>query len=406
MGDDPERMDAGAVVVAKPVRRALARGRLARSRLPLPRAAHAAAARGALGRAAQQLRAAGARRGARRRRPDDAARGADHRHRHQAAAPPDARPSRRCRSAASPKALAVAPGSPLPAPTRDEFGQLTSGLRDAARHLPAPVERAAPHRPLPARRRQQPLARPALAADGDGRLPRDARRPLGRRRRARARIAAWSRSRCATRATPRAWCSRSAIWPSSTSPSSACAPRRSTPASCSTTSRALRRARGAPGRRAAHRADPAATARAGRCAELDVELFERAIANLVDNALKFCPRGSTVTLAAARRDGRVEVSVADDGPGIPAADLPQLFDRFYQSRSSVAPATAEGGRGLGLAIVKRIAELHGGDVAVDERARPRHARSSSPSRRRRRAPTTPAARPRTGKARCRAACGR
>jgi signal transduction histidine kinase len=104
---------------------------------------------------------------------------------------------------------------------------------------------------------------------------------------------------------------------------------------------------------------------AGPRANLDVELFERAVANLVDNALKFCPPGSTVTLAAEGRDGRVEVSVADDGPGISAADLPQLFDRFYQSRPTVAPATAEGGRGLGLAIVKRIAELHGGDVAVD-----------------------------------------
>ena len=100
-------------------------------------------------------------------------------------------------------------------------------------------------------------------------------------------------------------------------------------------------------------------------AELDVELFERAIANLLDNALKFCPRGSTVTLTAESCEGGVAVSVGDDGPGIPAADLPQLFDRFYQSRPSVAPATAEGGRGLGLAIVKRIAELHGGDVAVE-----------------------------------------
>ncbi|MEO5845659.1 MAG: HAMP domain-containing sensor histidine kinase [Caldimonas sp.] len=100
-------------------------------------------------------------------------------------------------------------------------------------------------------------------------------------------------------------------------------------------------------------------------AELDVELFERAVANLVDNALKFCPRGSTVILAAEARGKSVEVSVADDGPGIPATDLPQLFDRFYQSRATVAPATGEGGRGLGLAIVKRIAELHGGDVAVE-----------------------------------------
>src|SRR4029453_7230069 len=57
-------------------------------------------------------------------------------------------------------------------------------------------------------------------------------------------------------------------------------------------------------------------------------------------------------------------SVPAPGPATPGADVPQLFDRFYQSRQSVAPATGEGGKGLGLAIVKRIAELHGGDVAV------------------------------------------
>jgi len=100
-------------------------------------------------------------------------------------------------------------------------------------------------------------------------------------------------------------------------------------------------------------------------ARIDVELFERAIANLVDNALKFCPGGSTVTLASRRLEGGVEVSVVDDGPGIAAADLPQLFDRFYQSRPTVAPATGDGGRGLGLAIVKRIVELHEGEVAVE-----------------------------------------
>jgi signal transduction histidine kinase len=104
---------------------------------------------------------------------------------------------------------------------------------------------------------------------------------------------------------------------------------------------------------------------AGPRAQVDVELFERAVANLLDNALKFCPPGSTVALSSVAKDGKVEVSVADDGPGIAAADLPHLFDRFYQSRSTVAPATADGGRGLGLAIVKRIAELHGGDVSVE-----------------------------------------
>jgi signal transduction histidine kinase len=99
-------------------------------------------------------------------------------------------------------------------------------------------------------------------------------------------------------------------------------------------------------------------------AKVDVELFERAVANLVDNALKFCAAGAQITLAACVEADRVSIRVADSGPGIAPADLPHLFDRFYQSRQSVAPATGEGGKGLGLAIVKRIAELHGGDVAV------------------------------------------
>ena len=58
------------------------------------------------------------------------------------------------------------------------------------------------------------------------------------------------------------------------------------------------------------------------------------------------------------------MSVRDPGPGIPAHDLPHLFDRHYQSRDSVAPASSDEGKGLGLAIVKRIVELHGGTVAV------------------------------------------
>ncbi len=99
-------------------------------------------------------------------------------------------------------------------------------------------------------------------------------------------------------------------------------------------------------------------------AALDIELFERAIANLVDNAFKFCAPGARITLAAAATEEAVRISVSDTGPGIAPADVPHLFDRFYQSRQSVAPATGVGGKGLGLAIVKRIAELHGGEVSV------------------------------------------
>ncbi len=106
-------------------------------------------------------------------------------------------------------------------------------------------------------------------------------------------------------------------------------------------------------------------------AALDVELFERAVANLVDNALKFTPSGGRVVLSARVLAGGagsrpwVRISVADTGPGISAADLPHLFDRFYQSRRTTAPASSDEGRGLGLAIVKRIVELHQGHVEVD-----------------------------------------
>jgi signal transduction histidine kinase len=103
-------------------------------------------------------------------------------------------------------------------------------------------------------------------------------------------------------------------------------------------------------------------------AKVDVQLIERAVANLVDNALKFSPEGSVLRLRAAQLEtlqGPVaRITVRDQGAGIDPGDLPHLFDRFYQSRSHVAPATGEGGKGLGLAIVKRIAELHGGQLVI------------------------------------------
>lgn len=102
-------------------------------------------------------------------------------------------------------------------------------------------------------------------------------------------------------------------------------------------------------------------------ADVDVELFERAVANLLENAMKFTPAGGCITLTAEQLGDRLQVGVQDNGSGIPAADLPRLFDRLYQSRGNVAPATSDEGKGLGLAIVKRIAELHGGDVTVSSR---------------------------------------
>jgi signal transduction histidine kinase len=86
----------------------------------------------------------------------------------------------------------------------------------------------------------------------------------------------------------------------------------------------------------------------------DPDALERAIGNLVDNALKWSPPDGRIRILAA--GGSVEVS--DDGPGIPADDLPYIFDRFYRA----AKARALPGSGLGLAIVRRIADMHDGTV--------------------------------------------
>ncbi len=86
----------------------------------------------------------------------------------------------------------------------------------------------------------------------------------------------------------------------------------------------------------------------------DPDALERALGNLVDNAVKWSPPAGRIRVTAAA--GTVEVS--DQGPGIPAADLPYIFERFYRS----AQARALPGSGLGLAIVRRIAEMHDGTV--------------------------------------------
>ena len=91
-----------------------------------------------------------------------------------------------------------------------------------------------------------------------------------------------------------------------------------------------------------------------------------AVGNLVENAIVYSDTGARVVVAAhvqARRDDDyVEITVSDNGIGIPAAELDRIFERFY--RVDYARSRANGGTGLGLAIVKHIAAIHGGDVTV------------------------------------------
>lgn len=87
--------------------------------------------------------------------------------------------------------------------------------------------------------------------------------------------------------------------------------------------------------------------------------LERAVLNLLDNAVKFSPPGGTVRVSLAPAgDGHAFLQVADQGPGISDADLPHVFERFYRSEE----ARTLPGSGLGLAIVKQAAERHGGAV--------------------------------------------
>jgi two-component system phosphate regulon sensor histidine kinase PhoR len=95
----------------------------------------------------------------------------------------------------------------------------------------------------------------------------------------------------------------------------------------------------------------------------DPTALEQVIGNLVDNALKYCASGASVTISAAREGDRVTIRVADTGPGIDARHLPRIFERFYR----VDPSRSRdlGGTGLGLSIVKHLAEAMRGTVAVE-----------------------------------------
>jgi two-component system sensor histidine kinase SenX3 len=94
----------------------------------------------------------------------------------------------------------------------------------------------------------------------------------------------------------------------------------------------------------------------------DAEQLIVALGNLVENAVVYSPEGTSVGVAAAERDGLVEIAVTDHGVGIPADELERIFERFY--RVDPARARTTGGTGLGLSIVKHVAATHGGEVRV------------------------------------------
>jgi len=89
----------------------------------------------------------------------------------------------------------------------------------------------------------------------------------------------------------------------------------------------------------------------------------QALEHLLDNAVKFTPPGGAVRVLARRRKRRAEIWIEDNGIGIPRAELPRVFERFFR----VAKGAAPGSPGLGLHLVKRLAESYGGRVRVESR---------------------------------------
>ena len=99
--------------------------------------------------------------------------------------------------------------------------------------------------------------------------------------------------------------------------------------------------------------------------EGDAELLDFAVSNLVTNAVKYSPAGTSVTLSLERQDDQALVHVADQGPGMTSEESRRIFDRFY--RTEAAETSANPGFGLGLAIAREIASHHGGELRVESK---------------------------------------
>ena len=98
-------------------------------------------------------------------------------------------------------------------------------------------------------------------------------------------------------------------------------------------------------------------------ARINPELFEQAVVNLLDNAIKYSKKGGTIQVKATQTDSEIIISVTDHGCGIEKEHVPRIFERFY--RVDKARSRDMGGTGLGLAIVKHIVQVHGGRVSVE-----------------------------------------
>jgi two-component system sensor histidine kinase KdpD len=96
---------------------------------------------------------------------------------------------------------------------------------------------------------------------------------------------------------------------------------------------------------------------------VDGIMLQSVLVNLFDNAIKYSPGGSPLTISATRDEGSVLLTVADEGPGVSPEERDRIFEKFYRGRT---PGLASG-VGLGLAIVRTVVEAHGGRIHVKDR---------------------------------------
>jgi hypothetical protein len=98
--------------------------------------------------------------------------------------------------------------------------------------------------------------------------------------------------------------------------------------------------------------------------DLDVVLFEQVLVNLLDNAAKYSPPGSRIAIAAAFHGRQVELTISDEGPGIPAEDLERVFEMFHRVNKG---DRQRAGTGLGLSICRGFVEVLGGTIQAANR---------------------------------------
>jgi signal transduction histidine kinase len=96
----------------------------------------------------------------------------------------------------------------------------------------------------------------------------------------------------------------------------------------------------------------------------DESLIRRMLLNLLDNSIKYTPDGGAVSISARAVSGSVEITVSNNGPGIPAELQPRIFERFFRGDQARSRAHPESGAGLGLSIAKWIAEAHRGNLVL------------------------------------------